>query len=408
MFKFFIARRYLKSKHKINLISIISILSTIGIAIGVAALVIVISVFNGFGSLVTSILVNFDPHVKITATSSESYQQLDSVRSILGDMDEVKSSQPYAEGKSILVHNSAYEILDLKGVPLQKTSDDWGIKNSIVSGKFYREGTNIDQIILGMPIALKLSCRVGDTLTVSSASAIEQAATSLMMPRTYRFLVAGIYETNNKNYDNKFVYTSLNSAQSVLGLQNKVTGFDLRLHDIDNSEKVQSNLENELDAEFFAVDTWYDLHKDLYDVMLLERWAAFILLALIISVATFNILGSLTMSVIEKKKDIGVLRAMGVSNRSILRIFMYEGILIGVIGTISGLILGLLICYLQIEFNFYPLDATKYIINAMPVKVKFTDILAITGISLLLSYLASLYPAKRAVKLPVIDAIKWE
>jgi lipoprotein-releasing system permease protein len=408
MFEFFIARRYLKSKHKINLISIISTLSTIGIAIGVAALVIVISVFNGFGSLVTSILINFDPHVKVTATSQQAYQQLDSVRSILGDMNEVKSFQPYAEGKSILVHNSAYEILDLKGVPLQRTSDDWGIKNSIVSGKFYREDSSIDQIILGMPIALKLSCRVGDTLTVTSASSIEQAAVSLMMPRTYRFLVTGIFETNNKNYDNKIVYTSLASAQNVLGLENRVTGFEIRLHDIENSDQVKSNLREEIDRELFAVDTWYDLHKDLYDVMLIERWAAFILLALIISVATFNILGSLTMSVIEKKKDIGVLRAMGVSSRSILRIFMYEGILIGVIGTISGLALGLLICYLQIEFNFYPLDATKYIINAMPVKVKFTDLLAITGISLLLSYLASLYPAKRAVKLQVIDAIKWE
>ncbi len=150
------------------------------------------------------------------------------------------------------------------------------------------------------------------------------------------------------------------------------------------------------------------MHKDFYDVMQIERWAAFILLMLIISVATFNILGSLTMSVIEKRRDIGILRSMGARKKSILRVFMFEGILIGTIGTVLGLILGLLVCYLQIEFKLYPLDPLRFRIDAIPVKLQTTDLIIIPIVSMLLSFLASLYPAKRAVKLNVIDSIKYE
>ena len=156
------------------------------------------------------------------------------------------------------------------------------------------------------------------------------------------------------------------------------------------------------------VNSWYDLHKDLYRVMLIERWAAYILLSLIIAVAAFNILSSLTMSVLEKKKDIGVLRSMGTTSGTIKKIFMFEGMLIGVIGTILGLTIGLFICYLQINFNIYPLDASKYVIDTLPVQVKLSDILAVTIMSLLLTFFASKYPANKALKTEIIDAIKWE
>ncbi len=142
--------------------------------------------------------------------------------------------------------------------------------------------------------------------------------------------------------------------------------------------------------------------------MLIERWSTYIILCLIIAVATFNILGSLTMSVIEKQKDIGILKSMGATNKSIIKIFMMEGILIGLFGTFAGLVLGLSVCYLQIEFNFYPLDPSKYIIDSLPIKVIISDIFVISGASLFLSLVSSFYPAKRAAKVPVLESIKWE
>ncbi len=409
MFEFFIAKRYLKSKHKVNFITIISILSTLGITIGVAALIIVLSVFNGFGSLVKSILINFDPHVKVTVIDEKGLSKIDSLDHLLKNIEEIKTSYPYVEGKVVLINENTYEVLNLKGITPNTADDDWGVKNSLFSGEFdISNSDGIDKMIIGLPIHMRLFRRLGDTITVTSFNNLERTLFNLSLPRTMNFVVTGIFETGNREYDSKYVFTSLESGQNLLGLRNQITGYELRLKDISDAEYVKAILETKLNNSEFTVETWYDLHKDLYTVMLLERWAAYIILCLIIAVATFNILGSLTMSVIEKKKDIGVMRSMGVTSKSILRIFMFEGMLIGLIGTAAGTVLGLLVCYLQIEFNFYALDPAKYIIAALPIKIEWTDIVAISGMSILLTFLASLYPAKRAAKIPVIDAIKWE
>ncbi|OGU43116.1 MAG: hypothetical protein A2000_06495 [Ignavibacteria bacterium GWB2_36_8] len=142
--------------------------------------------------------------------------------------------------------------------------------------------------------------------------------------------------------------------------------------------------------------------------MQIERWSAYIILSLIIAVATFNILGSLSMSVIEKKRDIGVLRSVGAGEKSIVKIFMFEGLLIGVIGTLAGIFIGYLVCYLQINYNIYPLDPTQYKIDSLPLQLRLSDFFYISGASMLLSFLASLYPAKKAASVNIVESIKWE
>jgi lipoprotein-releasing system permease protein len=181
----------------------------------------------------------------------------------------------------------------------------------------------------------------------------------------------------------------------------------MRLHDIGDANGVKRSLQATLGSRF-TVSTWYDLHKDLYSVMRIERWAAYIILCLIVGVATFNVLGSLTMGVIEKRRDVGVLKAMGATSSSILRLFMFEGLLVGTIGTVVGLILGLGVCYLQIRYLVFPLDPTVYIIPAIPVEIHWSDFVAVSLASMVLSTLASLYPALRAARLMPIDTIRWE
>ena len=408
MIEFFVAKRYLRAKHKLNFITIISLLSTLGITIGVAALIIVLSVFNGFGSLVTSIMVSFDPHIRISITDEKGFTQINSVRQILSKEENISSYSPYVEGKAILLNKKSYEIVNLKGIEYTTENESWGVASKIISGDFDLKNDKIDKIILGIPLALRLSSRVGDTITVTSAYNIEKTITSLSIPQTKKFIVAGIFESNNRDYDVSYVFTSVISAQRLFGLRGKITGYELRLINFKQAESVKEDLLKKIDSKLFSINTWYDLHKQLYSVMQIERWAAYILLCLIVAVATFNIFASLTMTVIEKKKDIGVLRAMGVNKKSILRIFMFEGILVGAIGTFIGIAIGLLICYLQIEYNFYPLDSSKYIISALPIEVRSTDILAIGGMAMFLAFVASLYPAKRAASTIIIEAIKYE
>ncbi|MEW6701471.1 MAG: ABC transporter permease [Bacteroidota bacterium] len=408
MIEFFIAKRYLRAKHKLNFISIISLLSTLGITIGVAALIIVLSVFNGFGSIVTSILVSFDPHIRISISDEKGFAQIKPLEHLLSKTENVNSYSPFVEGKVILLNRKTYEIVSLKGIQNKSESDTWGVSSKIISGKFDIDNKFFDRIILGLPLALRLSIRVGDTITVTSAYNIERTITTLSLPQTKRFIVAGIFESNNRDYDLSYVFTSVSSAQKLFGLGSKITGYELRLNNFKQAESVKENLLQKINPGLFSVNTWYDLHKQLYNVMLIERWAAYILLCLIIAVATFNIFASLTMTVIEKKKDIGVMRSMGVNKNSVLKIFMFEGILVGTVGTVLGVIFGLLICYLQIKYNFYPLDPSKYIINALPIEIRISDILATGGMAILLAFVASLYPAKRAAKTIIIESIKYE
>jgi lipoprotein-releasing system permease protein len=228
------------------------------------------------------------------------------------------------------------------------------------------------------------------------------------MPVAQTFVVSGIYSSNNNDYDANFIFCNLSTGQRLLGYKNKVQGYDVRLNNISESNSVESILNSKLDSKLFSVNTWYDFHKELYMVMNIERWTAYILLCLIIAVASFNTLGSLSMSVIEKKRDIGILRSMGSSEKSIMKIFMYEGLLIGIIGTITGLLLGYFVCYLQIHYNIYPLDPTRYKIDSLPLKIQASDFLFVSGASMLLSLVASIIPAKRAAKINPLEAIKWE
>ena len=226
MFELFIAKRYLKSKHKLNFITIISLLSTVGITLGVAALIIVLSVFNGFGSLVQSILINIDPHIRITTVSGEGYDIIQKISSEFRLEPHVKHFSPFVEGKTISYNDNSFEILTLKGIT-DSTNSDWGLKNSIITGSFdLGKSGRLNNIVLGLPMALRLSLRVGDTLSITSANKIERAITGLTIPATRRFILSGIFESNNRDFDLAYAFCSVEAAQNVLGLKNKITGIE--------------------------------------------------------------------------------------------------------------------------------------------------------------------------------------
>lgn len=407
MFEFFIAYRYLRSKRRVNLITVISVLSTVGIMIGVAALVIMLSVFNGFGGIVTSMLMNFDPNVRVTYTENTPFDQYEKIEEFVNSNEEVRDYFSFVEGKAILFTGTKYEIVELRGLDIHDYSK-WGVNEMIMTGGSNLGDVESTKIVIGFPQRLKLSKSAGDTILVSSFYNIEKTLFSLALPVNVPAEISGIYKSNNRDYDNNLVFTSLHAGQKILGFGSRVSGLDIKLHNSEDSDKIKSVIQNAFPESGLKVETWYDLHRDLYSMMLIERWAAYIILSLIVAVGTFNILGSLTMTVVEKKKDIAILRTLGANEKSILRIFMFEGMLIGFTGTIAGMILGLLVCFLQIFYNIYPLDPSKYIIDYLPVTVQFSDILAISGMAFFLSFISALYPAKRAVKTGITDSLKWE
>ena len=408
-FERFIAKRYLLSKKKIQFITIITLISIIGISIGVGALITVLSVFNGFNKFQVTALTGFDPHIRIEPASGNKLENYNEVIEKVKSESGISGIAPFTMNKGVISSDRYNSVVYIKGVDDKKISEVSNVKEETGAGEFeFKDSEDYGGIVLGLTLAGKLDARVGDTLNVLSTAGMEKALTQIVQPKSLRFIVRGIYDANNRDYDKLYAFISIAYSQKLFDMGNAVSGVEIRLNNISNSEGFKEKLISIL-GKNYRISTWYDLHQELYSVMQVERWTAYIVLSLIIAVATFNIAGSLTMTVIEKKRDIGVLKAMGSSNGSIVKIFMFEGILIGIYGTIIGCILGLGICMAQIHFKLFPLDPAVYSpLDALPMDIRWTDFIWVSIAALFLAFIASLYPARKAAKQEPIQAIRWE
>lgn len=412
---FLIAWRYIKSRHRMNFITIISYLSTAGITIGVAALIVVLSVFNGFGSLVTSYLISLDPHIRVEAKSEKGMQNLTQLEDMLKKDSRVRGYTPYVSGKVLVIHEDATLAVSLKGIDPYAENNVYDLRGYINKGTEslhtirQSDGTlGLPRTVIGAILAYNLGVVPGDTITVISSANIDQMIMVNAMPLTVKAVVAGTYYSKSNDYDVDFMLMSLDAAQYLLGYDNAIQGYEARLGSKDDAPSVQKDFNSHINTNDYAVTTWYDFHRELFTVMNIERWVAYLLLSLIIVIAVFNILASLTMSVMEKKRDIGILRTMGMEQKKIRKIYFYQGFIVGLVGTIAGFALGYFIYWLQVTYVIYPLDPTQFKISALPIELRWSDFLAVGIASIGLSLLASFIPAKRAAKVDPLESIRWE
>ena len=408
-----IARRYAFSKRRENFITIISILSIVGLAVGTAALVIVLSVFNGFSSVVTNIYVSFDPHVRISALSDTTNNtagpalitNADSIIRIIRTVPETRGVAAAVHGKAVLVHYTLPKVIDLTGISADNAKAVSGIGHSIVAGNLQLDSNSI---VVGQLLADELALQLGDSLEVYSPAGLERILTEPVTPRMRTLFVRGIFAANNRDYDAMNAYTSPETARDLFDIPGSAaTTIDVRAADVRDANDLRDNINTSLGGKY-NVQSWYDLHTELYSVMQIERWVAYIILFLIVGVAAFSIFSSLTLTVFEKQRDIGLLRALGSPIRGIRKIYWLQGTLVGVIGTISGCAIGLIVVVLQQQFGFFPLDSTVYIINALPVELRWQDFVSVGIGSMALTMLCSLFPSRRAAEVDPAIALRWE
>lgn len=403
----FIARRYLFSKKHISLISTLTIISIIGVTIGTALLIVVLSVFNGFFDVIQGLLLQNDPDIRIEAAASNSFLYTGDMKQKLAEIPEITAAASYVEGKVLLAHeNSNDKVVEVRGIDpseyfavndlshsINSDSIDLGVRNQ-------RPG-----VIVNDNIMAELDLDVGDQIALISADGMRKSLTQFSLPRTYRFEIRGTYSRLQIS-DGPAVFTDKNAAQRLFEMRGTVSGVDLRIQNTDEAESVKETLQSRFGSDY-SFSTWYDLQRPLYDIMYLEKWSSYVILMIIVIVAVLNIIGSLTMIVIQKNRDIGVLLTMGFTPSDIKNIFVRQGLYIGLIGCFIGGGMGLLLSWLQKEYGLIKLSSA-FIIDAYPASINFVDVSIVLFGSLILCLLASWYPAQRASKVDPADAIRYD
>lgn len=404
-----IALRYIFTKRTFHFITVISIISIIGIVIGVAALISVMSIFNGFREFTEKQLIGYDPHIRLISTKSSTINNYDSILTKIKTINNIRFAIPVNEGRIVAINESNMQVINLLSIDSNDKNKTSNIAQTIISGSFYLDKYyDFSTIVLGAGIADRLKALPGDTLSLMSAKMIESSIKSFSRKRPISVIVSGIFQTNNQTYDNLYAYTANNIGNKLFKTRpNNCTSIDIKLNSISNLSNVKSLLVKILGPDI-GILTWYDLHKDLYEVMDLERILAFVILSLIVFIAVFNIFASLSMIVVEKRQDIGVLKSIGASQSLIKNIFVLQGLTIGLISTGLGTLLGLAFCYAQMKFGLFSMDGSNFLINAIPISIHFFDISLIVIFSISLSFLATIYPSKRAAKTLIIESIREE
>jgi len=402
-FAWFIAIRYLTKGRKNSFISIISLVSILGIAIGVAALIIALSLINGFQNDIRNRILSSSAHIMVTdrlADGFADYQALS--KKLENEFKEVKAVMPVVYG-TVLVKGVGREVTGavFRGLDLQREKKEpWLTKLD-----FGRLPANDRELLLGREMALKLNLFAGDSCLIVSP----QAALSPLgiMPRFKKFRISGIFRSGLFEFDSGTVISGLGAAQQLFSLKNKISYLQVNLNDIFKAEAVAARMRDRLGAQY-AVITWKELNQSLYSALEMEKTVLFFTLALIIVVASLNIVAGLILMVIQKIKDIGILLSYGATAGLIKKIFFLQGAIIGVLGTALGVTLGLGFCYLANRYELIKVPAEIYQLSFVPFRVSILDLAAVIGVSLLISFSATLLPSRKAAAVAVVDAVKYE
>ena len=405
-FELFVADRYLRSKKRTGFISLITWFSVIGVALGTAVLLIILSVMNGFEKEVRSRIVGTNAALIILRYDTDRVSGADSLAQVIAGVPQVEGVAPFVYGKGLLRSGSRADGVIIKGVDLELersvTTVAENVHPPVADLKITAD--HPPGIILGRTVADRLRASVGEEVIL--ASPFNNRPSPLgVLTKLRKFRVVGIFTSGLYEYDSSLAFIDLYEAQTFFGLGKAVTGIEVKLQDMFAAPEMKETVLEALGGYPYRINTWIDLNKNLFVWMKLEKFGMGLMLLLIVLVSTFNIVGVLVMLVMENRRQIGVLKSMGTTDGAIMRIFMAVGGEIGAMGVILGTVLGLVSVWV---LDRYPLDlpGDVYFLNTLPVLLRGQDTLVVIGLVFGLCGLATLYPSWKAAQLDPIEAIR--
>lgn len=392
--EFFISWRYLFTKRKEKFISLISIISVSGVAIGVAALIVVIAVMSGFNRDLRDKIVGNYSHITVAGFEGINGKDYPGLVKKIESNPEVTGVSGYLAGQVLVKEGKRYFAAGLKGINPETEVRVSKIKEYLLAGSLSE--LKGESVIIGKELAFYTGSTLGSTLTVYSP-----------LGKLYNLKVAGIFSSGMYDYDMNLIFTDLSAARQILGLEDKFSALAVKINNIFDAEKVRNELYPLLGAQY-NIKTWVETNQNFFAALKLEKITMFIILTLVILVASFNIISTLIVMVVEKTKDIGILKSIGMTNLQIRKIFTYEGLIIGLSGITTGGLSGILLCLLLKKYQFIKIPQDIYYIDRLPVALNWTDILLIIFAAFLITLFSTVYPASKAARFKPVEALRYE
>jgi lipoprotein-releasing system permease protein len=411
--EWYVARRYMASRNKGRLFSFITWIALGGVTIGVGALVVVIGVMSGMQEDLLGKILESSPHVLVQQQgSSLRMDDWETVADRVRQIEGVEAIAPWVLTTVTALRGRYSQPADMYGVALDLEGPAVTEMEARIQEGAHDLGpteSGLPPVLMGSRLAARMQVFNGDTLTLIAFENLTVDVMGLPSPSMRQYEVTGMFTTGMYDYDVKNIYVPIEAAQEQLGILagNQVSGLGVRVDDPDRALAVSDSIQSTLGSDFYAI-SWSTTNRALFSALELEKLAMYLILTLIVVVAAFNIVSTLVMVVVDRTREIGILKSMGMTDRMILRIFMLQGLSIGIIGTALGTALGLAISWVLDTFEVITIPAEVYFVEKLPVSIHATDVVMIVSGSLLIAFLATIYPALKASQLQPVQAIRHE